>query len=428
MSDFSIDVIGVNYYSAPLRVLESVAFGRDAVVPLLSELKQIPRVQEVVLLSTCNRTEIYCCAERDSLAPFAIRRWLLDRSAAGGLEERHVYHHMDQDAVRHLFAVVCGLDSMVLGETEIIGQVQQALNDAVDAGCARSGFISLFNAAFRTGHRARAETEIDRGTTSVASAAVHMARRVAGELSDVPALVIGAGDTGTLVTKYLKEQGARVCVVNRTMEKARGLAACMGGRAAALDGLEEELALADVVIACTSSPHPLVSQEMVERVQKRRHGRILCMVDICVPHNVEPGAADVSNVFCSTMSDIEEVVKRNLAKREAQKPLVAAIIAQEADRFERARRTLEVGPLIQRLRDSFEELRREELARFAHRIEQGDPAAAEDLTRSLTNKLLHFPTLAIRDLAQEGEAVEKARWLERLFGLDKDIAQRRERK
>lgn len=430
MSEQKLFVIGASHKTAPLERLASLSCGQEMSAEILQTLQDTFELANTVFLSTCNRTEIYGTAAHPEQTGAQIIQWLIAYAAqqnpqkAGSqktspLEPAHFYTHTNRDTISHLFRVMCGLDSMVRGETEIIGQVQRAFDRSVQAKAVNSYFIQLFQSANRTSKIARNETTIDKGHTSVASAAVHLTKRILGNLSKRTALVIGAGETGTLVTSYLRDENIRIHIANRTLSNATTLCERYGGQAHSLEEIEQILPKVDVVIAATDAKSPLITAKMVRVAQNQRNSSMLLLVDISLPHNIEPEVGNQPNVLLSDMNDLKEIVSQNIARRANQIPLVKEIIEREIEQFIESQLTQQIGPLIKELRQSFEDVRLQELEKYATNFTEADQLVVEKMTKGLVNKLLHWPTLGARELAKEPDALfDRARWFTQLFGLE----------
>jgi glutamyl-tRNA reductase len=422
MASQGLILVGSSHHTAPLDMLESLALNPEEVDELLPRLQQEADLDETLVLSTCNRTEIYGLARDPERAVEALESWLLKLAQERTpIAAENLYARGNRDAVEHLFRVTCGLDSMMLGETEISGQVQRAHELAREAGTAGSFLTQLLSAAFRTCKRARNETGIGSGTTSVASAAVHMARRVFGDLDRREVVVVGAGETGTLAARYFRQHTPRTLyLANRTPQRAENLAAEVGGRAIPLEDWAELLESVDVVVCATHSKEHLVTAEMVRGAARERAARMLLIIDVSLPRNVEQAVGEIDDVFLYDLYDLQKIVEQNLERRSREVPEVEGIVSQEMNDFFSQQATLQVGPVIREIRERFEVLRLKEIERFKSRLSDEDRPVAERLTRDLINKLLHWPTLEIRALAQQNEAsAERLAWARRLFGLDR---------
>ncbi|MBI4538689.1 MAG: glutamyl-tRNA reductase [Gemmatimonadetes bacterium] len=422
-------VLGVSHRTAPIEVRERFVFSRADALVALSLLRAAGAAREGVLLSTCNRTELYLCLApgRDGLA--LAERIFEDR--AGPLPRvagEYVYRREEDEAVRQLFRVASGLDSMVLGEAEIQGQVREAYESAaaapVEPPFAGPVLSRLFQAALAVGGRVRNETELGRGAASVPSVAVELARKIFGALRGRGVLVLGAGDMAALAVQALAREGVRgVVVANRSPERARALAGRLGGRAIRFDDLTVALGDADIVVSSTAAPHPVLTVDKVRRAFPQGPARPLFVIDIAVPRDVEAEVGAERNVFLYNIDDLQQIVDDNIGRRREAIPAAEGIVAEGAEEFWSWYSSLEVVPVIRSLRERAERIRREELERMLGRLGHLDPedrAAVEDLTRRLLNKLLHAPTVQLREGAANGRGAALVDAARRLFDLDSD--------
>jgi glutamyl-tRNA reductase len=417
-------VLGLNHKTAPVDVRERLAFGPDIIAGALRDLTKCNGVAEGVVLSTCNRTEIYSAVQ--DCSEEAVRHWL---SRFHGVEYERVgpflYAHVGRDAVTHLLRVCSGLDSMVLGEPQILGQVKTAYQTATD--CTATGKLlgRLFQHAFSVAKTVRTETAIGSSPVSVAFAAVNLARQIFSDLSQQTALLIGAGETIELAARHLHRAGiGRIIVANRTVERAHELAAQFDGYAIALTEIGNHLAEGDIVIASTASPLPVLGKGTVERALKKRKHRPMFMVDIAVPRDIEPEVRELSDVYLYTIDDLQGVIDEGLRSRQAAAAQAEDIIAFHADEFMAWLRSLDAAGVIQDYRQRAEELRDDVLARAQRQLEAGKAPAEvlNYLAHTLTNKLLHAPSSRLRQAAREGEA-EILVAANELFQLDPNRAQ-----
>jgi glutamyl-tRNA reductase len=416
----SILVIGVNHRSGPLSVLERIALPGDEIPKAVRALAERDNVREAVVLSTCNRTEIYAVAERFHGAYSDIRDFLCD---LGGLAaddlHPHLYTQHDEFAVRHLFEVAAGLDSAVIGETEILGQLRGAWETAQREGAARSTLNLLFRRAVGVGKRARTETAIARGTASISHAAVEMVVDRLGPIDGRRVVVIGAGAMGEGITVALSAAGVGdVLVVNRTPERGAALAERVGASALGFDRLAEAIGLADIVLTSTGSGSPVVTRELLDGLD--RSGRPLLVVDIAVPRDVGPGVADLDGVEVLDLDDVAEWAERGRSQRLAEVASVEEIIADELERYAVEATSLQAAPLVGALRSHAEAVRVGELDRFARRLRHLDPAdleTVEMLTRGIIAKLLHEPSVRLRAQAGTPQGARNAAALSDLFDL-----------
>jgi glutamyl-tRNA reductase len=419
----SLVVIGLNHRTTPVELLERMAVPATELAKALHALDGSDNLAEVAVLSTCNRTEVYAHCTRFHPAVEDVRNFLTDQSSLDpDAITDHLYTYHDDAAVAHLFGVSAGVDSMIVGEGEILGQVREAWRIAERERMIGPLLSRAFRQAVEVGKRARTETGIGRHAVSVSSAAVAVAGEQLGGLDNRRVLVIGAGDVGTAMAIALNGAGVgEIVVANRSPERANELAARVGGRAIALEGVNDALVAADVVLASTSASDVLLERSEIEAAMARREGRALLIVDIAVPRNVDPGVGQVFGVTLLDIDGLKAFAAQSLAQRRQEIDKVRGIITQELDRFRLERSAREVVPLISLLRARAEELRAAELNRFRSRLARLDPEARESvdaLTRGLVNKLLHDPTVRIKDAAGTAQGELYANALAALFGLE----------
>jgi len=403
-------VLGLNHQTAPVDLRERVAFDAGTVPHALSSLRALPDVAEAALLSTCNRTELYAVAEDGDV----LSSWLATH--AEGLEG-YLYRHRDADAVRHLFRVATGLDSMVLGEPQILGQVKDAWAIARTAGTLGGRLDRLFQQAFSTAKRARTDTRIGANPVSVASAAVRLAQESFARLEDSTVLLVGAGETVELAARHLVQARAkRLLVANRTLTHAQELATRHGGVALPLTELDRHLHEADIVLSATASREPILQRAQVAAALAARRHRPMLLLDLAVPRDIAADVAELKDVFVYTVDDLERAIEDNRrSRREAAAEAEAIIELQVARYVESLAAGTRTEPL-KRLRAHGELARAETLAKARQQLAAGEsPEAVLDyLAHTLTNRLLHAPTVALREAALTGNA-ELARAAERLF-------------
>ncbi len=415
----SLVVVGINHRTAPVEVRERVVFEPARVPDALRELATLDTVEEAVIVSTCNRTELYCVT-RSSEPELA--DWL-QRYHRLGISIRHcLYHHDDMHAVSHVFGVASGLDSMVLGEPQILGQLKDAYRAAQEAGTTGPTLNRLFQAAFSVAKRVRTETEIGANAVSVASAAVAMAKNVFASFENRTALMVGAGETIALAARHLHADGLRrMIVANRSIDRARELADEFQGFAIGLDDIGAHLREADIVVASTASPHAIITREMAAAALRARKRRPIFMVDIAVPRDIEPAVAELEDVYLFTVDDLQSVVNENMENRRQAARQADAMIATEVDRFELQLRTLGAAPTIRRLRDEAEQVRRHTLEQARRMLAAGRPPeeVLEYLSSTLTNRLMHAPSQRLREAAEGGDE-RVIRAITDIYHLDRD--------
>ncbi len=421
-----IVVVGLSHKSAPVEVREKLAFGADVLPEILARLSKRPEVAESLFLSTCNRVEVFAAAPGDDKMAAALRavREVLLQQGGASLDESmspYLYEHSGRDAVRHIFRVGASLDSMVLGEPQILGQVKGAFDAAAAAGTLGSVLGRCMTRAFTVAKRVRTETQLGVGTVSISSVAVDLATRIFGDLSGHGVLLLGAGEMAEAAAKSLGKGARHIRVCNRSFERGAALAGAIGGDAVQWDALEDELQRADVVVASTASRDYVVHPDMVKRAMKARKGRTLLFVDIAVPRNIAPEVHHIDNVYVFNVDDLEEQVALGLKTRAGEAEAAEALVAAELAEFEAWRRGLLVAPSIVALRTRTRavlagELERTLTGRLKH-LEETDRAALRQLIDAATNKLLHTPTTRLREAAASAEGADLVRAVTQLFDL-----------
>lgn len=413
--------LGLNHQTAPLELREKVAFAPEATPQALSDLAQRDGINEALILSTCNRTELY--VDVDAGAEGVPQRWLLEHHGldpelvTGRRLDEFLYRHAEDDAVRHLFRVAAGLDSMVLGEPQVLGQVKDAYQAARSVGTLRTPMERLLQQTFAVAKRVRTDTRIGANPVSVAYTAVRMAERLFADLSGACVLLIGAGETIELAARHLSESKVRrLIVANRTLENAQVLAGRFGAYAIALADLPQHLAEADIVIASTASREPVLTRTMVEDALRSRRHRPMFLVDIAVPRDIAPNVAEIDDVFLYTIDDLKQVIDDNLRSRQAAANEAEAIIEMQVEHYQAWRRALDVRNPLTSLRSDAQVQRDAALDKARALLASGrtPEQALEFLAHTLTNKLLHAPSANLRAAALRGD-VELLRAAERLF-------------
>jgi glutamyl-tRNA reductase len=418
-------VSGLSHRVAPVALREQLALETDKLREVLGHVMAGGAFTEVMILSTCNRVEVYGVAEAPAEArAVAFRHLGAQRGAELATLEPMLYTKTEADAVHHAFRVAASLDSMVLGEAQILGQVKDAF--AVAQGCQTLGptLHRLWMRAFAVAKKVRTETDVARHAVSVSFAAVELAKKIFAGLEGRAVLLVGAGETGELAARHLVEQGAfPVYVANRTWTRARELARALAGTAVPLDDLEATMAAVDIVVTSTGAPAPIITRESVQRAMHLRRSRPLFFVDIAVPRDVEPGVNGLDNVFCYDIDDLQQVVDANLREREREAQRGEAIVKHEVERFVAGRRDLEIVPTIVSLRTRLEAIRQTEVAKALARLPDASPETRqtlEALSTAIVNKILHVPITRLRESSRLGQSGSWTAFVHELFGLRRD--------
>ena len=417
----SVLVVGISHNSAPVHLLEKVALDRDGVHKLVHDAAGCEHVTEATVIATCNRLEIYADVDRFHGSVEDVSRLLVER--AGAATEAilpHLYVHYDDGAVSHLFQVAAGLDSMAIGEGQILGQTREALRLGQELGTVGPALNVLFQQALRVGKRSRAETDIDLAAPSLVSAALERSGAAVGDLPGKRVLVVGAGSMAGLATATVSRLGAdQITIANRSAERAARLAGEYGGRPARLEDLDAELAVADVVIACAGATGLLVTTEMVEAA--RADERPMAIIDLALPHDVDPAVARLAGVTLINLAELAAELHESEAGREVLE--VRRIVTQEVAAFLSARRQASVTPTVVALRSMATSVVESEMERLQGRVPDLDEAALAEVlqtVRRVADKLLHEPTVRVKELANETGAVSYAAALAELFAHDSE--------
>lgn len=411
--------LGINHKTAPVSVREQVAFPPERLPNALHDLRANGGVAEAAILSTCNRTELYCNLPPTSDVEIPIR-WLKDYRALPHDDlSAYVYQYPDQQAVRHILRVAAGLDSMVLGEPQILGQVKTAYQTASQAGTLGVLLERLFQHTFAVAKQVRTDTAIGESPVSIAFAAVSLSRQIFAELNEHTALLIGAGETIELVARHLHEhQIGRMIVANRTFERARALAAHYGGYAISLDEIPLHLAEADMVISSTASGNFIIDKALAKQAIKQRKHRPVFMVDIAVPRDIDPKVAELADVYLYSVDDLHDIIDDNRRSRQIAAQEAEEIVATQVDQFMAWLRVQACASQIRALRARGETMRDEAVAKALLQLQQGKTAeeVLQALARNLTNKLLHAPSASLRAAAEQNDqALQQA--IQRIYKI-----------
>jgi glutamyl-tRNA reductase len=412
-------LIGVNHKSAPLEVRERMAIPESRLPDTCRELAAYPGIEEGIVISTCNRVEI---VTHTSNGTADLRGFLRDHFHLETKElDPHLYEFRGKDAVRHLFRVASSLDSMVIGEAQILGQVKEAYATARAVGAVGGQLDQLFSRAFAVAKRVRGETSVGSSSVSIASVAVELAERIFGTLEGKTVFIVGAGKMSELAARHLMAHGcAAIFVSNRTLERAVGLAEKFNGQAIKFDDLYNSCDRADIVITSTGSPHAIFRREHGEQFLARRKNRPMFFIDIAVPRDVSPEMGKLDGIFIYDLDDLQRAVSSHVADRRKEAELAEVIITSEVDRFEARLQTLDVVPTIVSLQDHLETIRQAEIDRVRGRMGRLTPEqemAIEALTRGIINKVMHTPITTLKTAAKESEATTIVGVVRRLFNL-----------
>lgn len=408
--------IGISHHTAPIEIREKVAIARSEYSDRAAELCALPGVEEVVILSTCNRTEIYC------LSTEAGKQGLVDwvhraNDIPSGELDNHFYHHEGEEAARHLIRVASGLDSLVLGETQIVGQLKDAWQQAHDADSLGKVLDRLFQHTFNAAKTIRTNSGISDHTVSVAYTAVVLARQIFGNLNSQTVVLVGAGEMVQLCGRYLRDHGiAKLLIVNRSREKAEELAVEMGASAMTLDRLGEALPKADILISSTASPEPVIRKADIKAALRKRRHRPMFLVDIAVPRDIDPEISKLRDVYLYTIDDLQQVVDENMQQRSAAAESATADVDESVTAFMRWLSGIRAARTLKKIRDQSHEFEKDLTERALRRLEAGQDASdvLVQLASTLTNKILHLPSKRLREAA-ESQDYDTLKAADRIF-------------
>jgi len=417
----TIIALGINHKTASVELREKVAFSPEQLSNALSQLASSEHFKETVIVSTCNRTELYCSLEHSNSQ--ALLKWLADFHCIDTEQlEDNVYIHQNQDAINHLMRVACGLDSLVLGEPQILGQIKQSYNSAKQHDCVLPTFERLFQKTFSVAKQVRTETDIGASAVSVAYAAVNLAKHIYGQLDKTKVLLIGAGETIELVARHLYQQHPKaITVANRTIERAKNLAEEVEADVISLAQLPEKLYDADIVISSTASTLPIIGKGMVEQALKQRRHKPMLFVDIAVPRDIESQVGELDAAYIYSVDDLQAIVNENMASREQAAEQAQEIILKKTHEFAKWQRSQGSIDVIRQYRDSAQEVKTELVEKAVNQLQSGKPAEKVllEMANKLTNRLTHAPTRAIQAAAQEGD-IDKLAVLKQTLGIEQE--------
>lgn len=413
--------LGINHKTAPVEVREQVAFAPEQMPIALQKVAADLSLDEVAIISTCNRTELYCVSGLKGSR--AVLEWLGEHHNLSHEElEKCSYAHWDEEAVKHVMRVASGLDSMVLGEPQILGQIKSAYAVANEAKTVGSYLTRLFQDTFAVAKQVRTETSIGENPVSVAYAAVNLAQHIFADLKDTQALLVGAGKTIDLVARHLRQNGVeKMVVANRTLQRAEELANSFGAKAVLLADIPEQLEHADIVIASTASQLPILGKGAVERALKKRKHRPMYMVDIAVPRDIEPEVGNLSDVYLYSVDDLKQVIDENIRSRQTAAQEAEELVELGVLNMMRNLRALDAVETLKAYREKAESIRDAELQRAMKQLNNGqDPQQViQYFARALTNKLIHSPSIQLKKASSEGRR-EVMSWAQELFELSGD--------
>jgi glutamyl-tRNA reductase len=416
-------LVGISHKTAPVELRERLDFHAGGLADAVRQVSERGSAREAVVISTCNRAEMYAACDDVRVTERALTQFI---GEFHGVPQRHVAPHVyaiaDLDAARHLFRVAAGLDSLVMGEPQILGQVKQAHTVAAQARTAGPILNRLFHSSFAVGKRVRSETGLGSGAVSVGYAAVSLARKIFGDLSGRSVLVVGAGEMGKLTARHMKAQGVYdITIISRTMATAARTAEAIGGaRAADWNHLDSALAAADIVITATGAAAPILTAGHVDRVMRRRRNRPLFIIDIAMPRDVDPRTVEIEQVFLYNIDDLQATVRENLARRASEVARAEAIVSEEVAKFGAWLRARGAVPTVVALRERFESIRRAELERLDFKLSALPPEArarVDEITHLIVEKLLLTPTEQLKVLSDDETIAAYSEALNRLFGL-----------
>ncbi len=404
MNVMPLQILGLNHNTAPIEIREQVVFSGSDIARALGQITSLPGVDEAVLLSTCNRTEFYVIADADGCS--RLRGWLLDGRELDASFGESLFMLDDEDAIRHIFRVACGLDSMILGEPQILGQLKGAFRDAQDAGTLGHQLSRLMQHTFAVAKKIRTDTEIGASPVSVASAAVSLASQFFSGFKKHTALLVGAGATVELLAKHLSSREiGRLFVANRNVERARKLAGQFGGFALPLTEIDGTLPEADILICSTASPEPVIRLHQMQAAIKARKRKPIFAVDIAVPRDIDVGVGDLEDVFLYTIDDLNKVIQQGQGNREAAAIEAQKLLDEEILRYQSIERSKQVVPVIAALREQSETIRDAVNATALRRLARGESAedVIEYATAALMKKMLHAPSVSLRKAGEESK-------------------------
>jgi glutamyl-tRNA reductase len=413
--------ISINHRTASVDLREAVHLKEDEIRPFINLVKE-NQIKEGLILSTCNRTEIFGIPNNNEASHENFQNLLLNFKAAQNISEHNFQKFISRDAIRHLFSVVTGIDSLLIGDNQVFKQVKDSFQVAEEANFAGYIMHRIFDAAIRTGKRAISETAISEGAVTISYAAVQLTEKIFSNLSKKSALVIGTGETGEIAAKHLSEKGiGSLAVTNRTQEKAEKLAEKLNAKVIPFDDFKESIYKFDIIISATAAPDILVRKDDVKTALKKRSNNPMILMDIAVPRDIDPATKEIDYVFYHDLDSLNIIVDQNLAKRKSEIPKVEKIIEEEIDNFWEWYNSLQAAPAIKDLRDFFEDIRNEEVEKNKNKFSSEDQEKLDIVTKRIINKILHHPTIELRKADENSNSVDsstKIGIIRDLFGIN----------
>src|SRR6266704_6446170 len=411
-------LVGLSHKTAPVEIRERLAFNSDALRRALTSLVGREEISEAIILSTCNRVEVVAESQDDRL----IREFLCEfHRIPQDSVSKHLYSFRNAEVVRHVFRVAASLDSMMIGEPQILGQVKDAYRIATDAGAVGMHLSALMNRAFAVAKKVRSETGISQSAVSVSYAAVELARKIFGDLSGKTVMIIGASKMGELAAKHLRRAGASsVLVTNRTFERAVELAKVFEGAAVPFEHFTDHMVGADIVITSTGAPHFIIGKNLAEQVIHRRKNKPMFFIDIAVPRDIDPTVNEIDNAFLYDIDDLQQVIDANLKERLKEAMRAEQIVDKEVEAFCLRMQAREIAPTIVELRESLEKVRRDEIERNRRHLKDLSPEqqeAVDQITKSIVNKILHPPIEQLKQMAHDPQGADLAELIRKIFNV-----------
>lgn len=414
--------ITINHNTAGIELREALHLNKDEIIDLIPKLKEF--FSEGIIISTCNRTEIFGFPKNFTLAYQEIIEILLSHKPVAGITQENFSKYFSCGAVKHLFSVASGIDSLIIGDSQILGQVKDAFETSEDLGFSGTLMHRIYESAMKVGKRVIKETAIGEGAVSVSYAGVQVIEKIFSPLERKNALIIGAGETGDLAATHLRDKGiGKIAISNRTIERAENLAEKVHGEIIPFQYLKEHIHNFDIIISATSSPELILTKNDIKEMMKKRKGETIVLMDIALPRDIDPEVRNIENVFYHDIDSLKVIVDQNVIKRRNEIPKALEIIMEEMHQFFGWVNTLEVVPVIKSIRDFFEEIRHDELEKLKNKVSEEDYLKFEDMTRRMMGRILHNPTIKLRELAESGTNIQDTLThsiiIKELFDLDK---------